>query len=815
MFKEAISTSKGVVNTKQRRLEENEDQDLPSSYLSNSNKEELCLEFVANFYSQFKRLFPERKPLFICPENERGITKFVSTTVRSSLLPYRDLYDVERCSTFVANIIEYEPLESPNELPKCLPSPTSTLAWRAGDCFDMSNLLVSFLVGSGYDAYIVSGYAPKAICLLDQTKEEYPQLEQETPRNVSSQAKYDERKQDDEMFEPQSRQVVTSRYVEMQEEKERERMEQLNQDEEIEYEEEEEEDEYEGQRIHAWVLVRAGKREVQDHMFVEPSTGKIYSIKDSPYLGIESAWNNQNYYVNMQTERRAQDTEFDFTSSTEWEYVFIDTKRGHSNQESTADETDATEQTLEALESDDEAENKSEMDILDLPKSWVDKIVLSHDIYQKKYYNMKENCTLFKKAKLEQYAENVQYQGIVSRLTIYRDRDRTIPIECREYFKNRKDKLDYRIRYPLEGKVHEHFLSGRPGDALKDRIEWLGRRRELQFYTSARADGLERKVEALRQKCVYHYADRDDLLIYRSVTLSQDKEQFTAKNTYTIPNGSQGELLILKMAEKFQRGRTLSEAQVPQKRTFLAREGTIRVKYHYTPGNISASSRIYSRTPNTPVEIIDADPTARRPKDSILEKEQQRMLQLEKECYSAVRHSEMETQELLKLRKREEGNIILEANIFDMARANASDEKFRDRTSDNEKETAASVSDYLTPFLQHVVDLDKITREEAHRARDQCLKALKDRLLERANIIQARLDDENAQLAKKQAAFQRSQREHDQGTDEEFEKYCSDAMFRISILEQRLTRHEEAALQKYSDLDQRLHRDPRLAGSYR
>jgi hypothetical protein len=35
-------------------------------------------------------------------------------------------------------------------------------------------------------------------------------------------------------------------------------------------------------------------------------------------------------------------------------------------------------------------------------------------------------------------------------------------------------------------------------------------------------------------------------------------------------------------------------------------------------------------------------------------------------------------------------------------------------------------------------------------------------------------------------------------------------MFRIQILEQRLTRHEETALQKYADLDQKLHNDPRL-----
>merc|ERR1712072_190430 len=106
--------------------------------------------------------------------------------------------------------------------------------------------------------------------------------------------------------------------------------------------------------------------------------------------------------------------------------------------------------------------------------------------------------------------------------------------------------------------------------------------------------------------------------------------------------------------------------------------------------------------------------------------------------------------------------------------------------------------------------MNNISKCQAENARDSCLKALKERLLERANIIQRRLDEENGQLAKKQAAFQRS-RDHVEGADEEFEKFCSEAMFRIQILEQRLARHEETALQKYADMDYKLRNDDRLS----
>lgn len=38
---------------------------------------------------------------------------------------------------------------------------------------------------------------------------------------------------------------------------------------------------------------------------------------------------------------------------------------------------------------------------------------------------------------------------------------------------------------------------------------------------------------------------------------------------------------------------------------------------------------------------------------------------MEKDCYTAVRHSDIETQDILKLRKREEMAITLETSLFD------------------------------------------------------------------------------------------------------------------------------------------------------
>ncbi len=49
---------------------------------------------------------------------------------------------------------------------------TCTLSSRCvqgGDCFDMSTVLCSLLLGAGFDAYVVTGYAPVAVTTSDQT----------------------------------------------------------------------------------------------------------------------------------------------------------------------------------------------------------------------------------------------------------------------------------------------------------------------------------------------------------------------------------------------------------------------------------------------------------------------------------------------------------------------------------------------------------------------------------------------------------------------------------------------------------------------
>ena len=43
-----------------------------------------------------------------------------------------------------------------------------------------------------------------------------------------------------------------------------------------------------------------GKRDISKAVYIEPTTGYAKASNDAEYLGIESVWNHQNLWVNMQ-----------------------------------------------------------------------------------------------------------------------------------------------------------------------------------------------------------------------------------------------------------------------------------------------------------------------------------------------------------------------------------------------------------------------------------------------------------------------------------------------------------------------------------
>ena len=317
-----IFSAEGRINTKRERAKDCKKSkyaaSVPDSYKSNTTREELCLEYIDSFLRQFKSLYPKRKQPYMIIENEHGLRKFVCSAVRPSQIPFSELYDMYECSAFLAGYILYEPLDPPTRPPRIVFSPTETLKRHTGDCFDLSTLLCSLLIGSGYDAYVVCGYAPRHVTLRDQSLTLCPMAT--TSNDIYTKMKI--KIEDDEISDteessyiPLDNSVKKSFYIANQIEVKR--VEALDKFElwipdppvstSVERVEEHDDLINGDRRQHAWVMVCAGRREVKDNVFFESSTGRVYSTSNSPYFGVDSVWNHRNFWAINNTDTKTAD----------------------------------------------------------------------------------------------------------------------------------------------------------------------------------------------------------------------------------------------------------------------------------------------------------------------------------------------------------------------------------------------------------------------------------------------------------------------------------------------------------------------------
>lgn len=81
-----------------------------------------------------------------------------------------------------------------------------------------------------------------------------------------------------------------------------------------------------------------------------------------------------------------------------------------------------------------------------------------------------------------------------------------------------------------------------------------------------------------------------------------------------------------------------------------------------------------------------------------------------------------------------------------------------------------------------------MSKEDAIAVKDACLKSLRERLVEKANIIQGRLDDTTISFQQRQLAYSKNADSMTVEETEEYVKFCNDALFKIHILEKRLAK---------------------------
>ncbi|NXE11065.1 DRC7 protein, partial [Lophotis ruficrista] len=787
---------------------------LPSSYKTNSLKEKKLLHIADHFLQQYTHLCPDRKPLFLHPVNECGVEKFVSTTVRPTLLPYTELYHWDGCASFVSDYLTMEPLKSPITLPSSLYSPTTILKYQRGNCFDFSVLLCSMLIGAGYDAYCVHGYATREICTLDETLEVCPLLKkpQEVPKEeIKKLSKYGVKPPPD----------LQSKFELQQEAKKKAEIEAAQMNEEKEEEKEVEKPKHDplyGLRVHAWVLVLSGKRDVPETFFINPFTGNSHSTVDERFLGIESVWNHRNYWVNMQDCRNGcKDLIFDLSDTIRWEIMLSGSDKPLQLL------PDGEEKKKLSDRDKDHTQEKEEEDMsFDMPPSWVAPIQISPGEFETRF-SEGTKVILYKKAKLEKWAPYLNGNGLVKRLTVYADLACTEVVEVREWFKNREDMLDMREVNKQTHLTTEYFgpghllgLKAHTYMSLEPETECT-----MEFYNEARVDGLQKRVENANEMIEY-FLGRDDFLHVRHVEFGKSGQKIHFAGSGTDINSRP----IVQIKECFQRNLEKPADEDVAERIFLITEEMIHLTYHLKDRYITASKKDFlevgeeDRKRNevvmTPEMCITYQAGSSENEKNLLQLYQllQELTEEEKQLKRQVQQSEAEVLNILEIRKNEEAAIKLSVSIYDTERNEKRRQEYRARKNTMEDELLGQEEqnlDYLAPFLIKIGHRQRMTKGQALCVIDDCLTDFKHRLIHKVNIIQARFEKAVEEQQQKYRWFQENRNRLSAEEEDDFLTHYSETTFHIHILALRLDREKQMAPQKYLALKKKLRKDPRLA----
>lgn len=779
----------------------------PSSYKENSSQEKLMLAMAENFRLQYALLYPDNKALLLCPVNEHGVQKFVSTTLRSTLLPYPELYDWEGCASFVSDYLSLELLDPPFELPKQLSSPTWVLQTQRGTCFDFSSVLCSLLLGAGYNAYCVSGYATKEMCLLDQSRQECPLLQ------TQIQGKTEEPKKTKNKYSVKPPRDLHSTFEEYQEKKWHIEAKAAALKEQLEAERLQKEKECPppdpllGLRVHSWVLVLSGNREVPENFFIDPLTGKSYSTTNENFLGIESVWNHQNYWVNKQDcTFGCGEMTFDMGDLSKWEYVLC----GPTSQSLSIISEPKTHQESE----DEEEEEMDELKVFEMPPSWVTKIDISPADMEMRYPGGMK-VIQYRKAKLEKFAPYLLKDGLVTKLTIYKDLDCTQASTIKEWFNHRSDCLDERELHTDSNVTSEHFRPGRSDAVRYHRYVTLvpETERQMDFYSHARTDGLARRIKKPFEM-TETFEDRADFLFYRHVVYGEQiGEAFERRPLRSVE-------------EHFHRDPSKPESKDVAERIFMMSDRRIQVTYHLEDDRIipawlnfikpkepQDSQKAQDFTPQM-VSGFQVDRSAKPYKNLVLYKILVELMRDEENVELQIRDSEKEVKSILSSREKEESNSDLLISIYNTKRNKMAQQHMEEKERmDKEKKQRQKEKelDLLAPFQARLGLPEALTLQEAQQLKTDCLTEFKQMLDNKTSLIQSRIEKETEELQKKQQWYQKNQLSLTTEDEDGYLAYCSDAMFRIHILKMRLSRHMERAPQKYLALEEKLKRHPRLA----
>ena len=294
-------------------------------------------------------------------------------------------------------------------------------------------MLCSLLIGVGYDAYVVYGTAPKEITtkdesdmicpfpttfddLMEEENHHYDADEEQMIEKVPPEADPIRDGFNVETKQPHKSDWDNEMAQKTAAERQMDKMAaETIDDDEKDYEKT---DKYGKSRIHAWVLILRPDREMNEDIFIEPTTGRTYALDNAPYFSIEAIFNHKNFYINLDPTMELNDLlpmDFKNDSTGLWEYVMLEPGNKKDGDEEQEDEG----------EDEDEDDGELEEEPLDMPPPWSPKLFVNKDKFNDMCPNG-EKTVFYRKCKVEIFSECRQVDGLVKRITLYRDYKRLI-----------------------------------------------------------------------------------------------------------------------------------------------------------------------------------------------------------------------------------------------------------------------------------------------------------------------------------------------------------------------------------------------------
>ncbi|CCW69114.1 unnamed protein product, partial [Phytomonas sp. Hart1] len=679
---------------------------------------------------------------------------------------------MEKCAQFIAMYMRYEPLyetglniDNQNDIVENVPtlvvSPKTALMWQTGNCLEMSIVLVSLLCGSGYNAFVVVGYAHPILCLNDHSNDLF---EDDFSDIQTNDADSDTPVEENIDYIDLVKQRPVLRNVD-------------DPDPEMPSEEDMSLENLSNHRetdkiasalpirpLHSWVLVlKGGRRNLENPTFIEPTTGKLVPVSeaDQHYFGIESIFNNKNYYVNMRPEYPVSSLSIDLRDLSEWESL-IPIPNDNDSHDLTTSALPSTlirrafhELAQESICSTQFTEIFSKCNV-SIPRSWVQELIITPEQYISRFPG---NCKEFKYSNttVRFFAEYSQPDLCVKEVYL-KDTEKDNLEKIQLFYKHRADKLQRRslisqgnldidikhinetchiLSLPPNFVLMELYERGRMRSPFIDGLHVLifkpGEERTMKFYSKVREDGLYKRIELFYdshsiKKIKEYYKGRTDRLCYRSISFAKPEDLsdiYLHENLVNMGYGSSisefPRLGPIRLSQKF-----LSNEEIPLYKDVAkviftcpasSKEGPgeMKVFFHYSEGSIIRPFHVFTKVASSVEDYIAASaskmpsdlpvkittvPGQDLPSDLELYTERKWLSTMESECLAEVRAKLEEHLSLLHTLDKDHQNVERVLSTYDT---------LRNRTNETEAELALKLAervrkeesqkDYLAPYI--------------------------------------------------------------------------------------------------------------------